>query len=379
MTEAKSYKLHYELVSRVLLDKWCVLKTFFENSSEYKHLGIDFLNLLIPICKSQAPEINIWLIHYFQTENDFNNKLDVFHLIVQTTIDPVEDLRANLESMLTDFSRDVISYTPISANKELHIFHKMVTNIPIIRSTIIMKFFIEVYSALPIDIDMSPLLVRFVNNNSEVLQQTFLHSIYEYCCNDSTAFDNRYRIIKNIVPLLFKLCDLAILEKFYEGHICDMLKCKGSLNINMHIFQYVLIELLFLRISIGTPERQDCPIAIAADNPKLLHDFLKFTLDAFKNVSTESNELVRLYKCHAYNALASIIGNSLKTENVYDKLFIRHEASKDILWSGIIDTSKVYDFPITFESIPSRRKVLLSIRDEIRADQKKARERSLCR
>lgn len=91
---------------------------------------------------------------------------------------------------------------------------------------------------------------------------------------------------------------------------------------------------------------------------------MKHGLEAFQ--VRNQGELIRLFKCHAYNALASIISNSHKLKGFFDKMFVRIDKGRDILWNGIVKLDYTYHFPITFEKLPKQKMVLVNIRDTLR-------------
>lgn len=253
----------------------------------------------------------------------------------------------------------------------------MLSSIPNLKSNTILKFLITWYGQFTVNIDITVLLKQFVNNISVSTQQATLEMVYEISKNTQTNFQNRYKVMKNIVPPLFQSCHISCFEKFFEEHINDITaRLQDSKDYETNILDFILIEELFLRIPIGTPQRTICSISNAANNPKLLNVFLKFTLEAFKKHCPIINEALRLYKCHAYNVLASIISNSVKSIQFYEKLFTRHENNKEILWNGVIDTNCNFDFPILFDTIPSQRKVLINIRDELRTQQRQDERKS---
>ncbi|KAJ8958549.1 hypothetical protein NQ314_006388 [Rhamnusium bicolor] len=371
----KEFKQHYNDISKILLEKWTVFKDFFNASDDNVHLGVEYLKLFMPICKLQTAEFYLWLVQHLLEEDDLNNKLQIFYLLVDTVDDKTVQSRNELENGFSNlYTQVVLCLTNADANTL--IFDKMLGVIPNVKSSIILKMLVQLYLKLSTNTDISSLLAKFMRNIDKSLQQSTLNLIYDMSSHDR-AFEEKYKIIKDIMPPLFQKCNLSCFEKFYEEHINEIIsKLQDKDNLEINVLGFVLVEILFLRIPIGTEERNNCSISKAANNPKLLQLCLKFALDAFKNPSTASEELLRLYKCHAYNALASIVSNSLKSPSFYEKLFIRQENNQDILWNGIIDTSTVFEFPVLFDSIPSQRKVLTNIRDEIRAQQRRNGERT---
>lgn len=276
--------------------------------------------------------------------------------------------RNDLENALLGLSNKIISVEKERINFS---FDKMLNNLPVLKSSLILKFLVILYEKLTTDLDIVPLLKQFMRSIDVHTQQIVLKTIYKISKDTATNFQSRYKVMKSIIPPLFQNCHMTCFEKFFEDYVNDIItRFQNTEDLETNILNFVLVEVLFLRIPIGTAQRTVCSISNAADNQKLLNLFLKFTLEAFKKHSTTTNEVLRLYKCHAYNALASIVSNSVKSLQFYEKLFARSENNKEILWNGIIDTSIVYEFPILFETIFSQRKVITNIRDELRAQQK---------
>ncbi|KAJ8918257.1 hypothetical protein NQ315_014127 [Exocentrus adspersus] len=373
----KGYDHHYEEMSTVLLSRWNVLEKLFNSDAEYVHLGTEYVKLFISISKSRDTiQLQYWLVNRLIQEEDLNNKLQLFDLIVRTIDDSSVKLEDDLKHGLLDLFNKI---TTVEASTSSFLFEKMLTSsIPNLKSTEIFKLFVKLYIKLTSDLDIGSLFGRFITNVSTQSQENVLETIYEMSKSSELDFQKRYKIIKNIVPSLFQACRISSLENFFVASINDIIsRIQNGQDMELNILDFVLIEMLFSRVPIGSAERTVCPISDAANNPKLLNVFLKFTLEAFKKDSGPSKEILRLYKCHAYNALSSIVCNSVKHANFYEKLFARYDKDKEILWNGIIDTTITYNFPIFFDTIPSKRKIITSIRDELRAERKQEQQKSL--
>lgn len=243
---------------------------------------------------------------------------------------------------------------------DLTLFDKMLSLIPSVKSSKIFIFLLKSYVTIDSRVNILMCLNQFIINSSGELQENLINGFYEMSFDPNIPFEKRYKISKNVLCPLLQLSNLSALEKFYLNCICNIVKHLQTTNYDFSIICFLLIEVLFQRIPVG---QGMCEISKAA-NQNLLQVLMKHGLEAFQ--VRNQGELIRLFKCHAYNALASIISNSHKLKGFFDKMFVRIDKGRDILWNGIVKLDYTYHFPITFEKLPKQKMVLVNIRDTLR-------------
>ncbi|KAG5877906.1 hypothetical protein JTB14_011622 [Gonioctena quinquepunctata] len=372
LIKEKRFKYHFQDVAQILMDKWHCFVVYFDADKENVSVGLEFLKVVVEMCKSHCEQVGEWLVKCLMN-SDSTNYLEVFNLLVLITADEDTEQQSNdLKSALMILGEQLESSNSLTNTIS---FDKILTAIPLVKSCTIFEFLVRRYLSIPTSIDISYLLVGFIKSIDESVQRKTLDIVYSMSYDTCMLFEHRYKLTTEVMPLIFQNSSLSVFEQFYVENIEGILEKLEESDLEIAMAHFILIELLFLRIPIGSKDREACPITKASKKPKLLPVLLKFALDAFK-MPSETSELVRKFKCHAYNALASMTSNSLKKNDFYEKLFVRQIDSNDVLWKGIINTEVDYDFPVVFATIPDQRKVLLSIRDELRQHRHKDETRT---
>lgn len=236
-----------------------------------------------------------------------------------------------------------------------------------IRNHELFFFVLLVYAKIATEnTDIKSYLIDSILYNKEIeTQRLLLNKIYNMDLYENLDIFQQYKLIINI-SVLFQYCDNQVLEDFFNENSSEIISVlKNTVtgeNLPGKILNFLLVEIFYLRCN--------------NSDKSLLLQLLKFTLEAIKcsfNCNPELEELLRLYKCHSYNTMISIVSNSLKDINFYTKLFVRQNDNKDILWSSLIDTKRTYTLQTDFDDIPKQKKILINIRDQTRR-QKKSHE-----
>lgn len=229
------------------------------------------------------------------------------------------------------------------------------------KSAAIAKFLIHLYLRIPTNENLEDFFITFAKNADKNLQLNVLKISYEILYDKNRDFEKRYKLAKNLVPCLLRYCRKKIFQTFYAETVPNMLEYFSKENeFEINIFNFIYVELLF---ELSEPEEIG---SLYKDSNLSNQCFLSPALDAFK--IHNCNEICRKYRCHAYNATVSMISNFSKFNKLFIKLFIRKDkdTSEDILWKGLIDTNKEFNFPLFFDRLPKQRKILLSIRNELK-------------
>ncbi|CAG9767394.1 unnamed protein product [Ceutorhynchus assimilis] len=378
----KEFKNNLHAIAENILDKWYLFQLYFEENSI--DLGLNFVRQIWKIFGSSLSYIagiQNWVLSLLSSNEvllteleGVNLYLNIFGVVAEVVDDDtnVDNLRVALENLSSKLD-------PVIANAQnTTLTEKLLTILPTVKSQHIFKYLIEFYTRNSAvsknEIDMTNLLKVFIMKTTEENQAKILQAIFELVLDKNKNFQQKMKLLDNILPYIFKYCSYKAFESFFETNIQQIVELQGATEPSDAIIGFQLVELLFLRIPIGSQERTYCSITEASGSPKLRAHLLKLALDAFRN--NEIKENLRIYKCSAYKALASIISNSIRTENFYEKLFVRLENNEDILWNSLIDTNVSYNFPIDFDSYPRKRKILVSIRDELRQQNEQNQQNS---
>lgn len=224
-------------------------------------------------------------------------------------------------------------------------------------------------------------LITYLENLNEDKQFKTLLLLKENAL-DNTKYNciQRFKLVKEILTFSLKNCKYSVLENFYSCIMEDFLELLHQSNdyskealVNKSI-GFILLEVLFSRINLQKLQSNECILmkkALKKDmttEKEFLQFFTKFCLES-RSVCIECDQdlkyFYRTYHCQSYNALISIIANTKKEVDIYPMLFGHFKNDTDVLWKNMIDLDKTYEFPIDFEEIPRRRKLLLNIRSEI--------------
>lgn len=234
-----------------------------------------------------------------------------------------------------------------------------------VKSSVIAKFLIENALNQAINSNISDLLIQFVKNVGENVQSTMLTSTYQMVIDENIGFLERYKVLVKIIPNLLRYSVKNVSKTFYSNNVEILLdNFQKSKDFELHIISFGYVEIFFQLFDYEEIEHLMKDINLLS-----VRSFLCPALEAFKSVNDSPN--CRLYKCHAYNTLASIIANFPKFNKLYIKLFIREENGRDILWNSIVDTTKKYHFPVFFDTLSKQRKFVLNLRDELKMNRRK--------
>lgn len=267
-------------------------------------------------------------------------------------------------------------------------FEKLLIALKLSKSKLLLTYTSTIYvntSFIAKEVNMDNVLKSFIKFHNIPHQIECLQLIYDNCF-DANAFrdSQRYIIAKDVLVPLLKNCYFNAFEQFFIKIVPNLLvilrentnsTCFNTSVIINKTIAFIINEVLFARIKIENFENNSCAISKSAypnDPPsekKLLKSLTRIALNVCKekydSLNKEEKEVFRLYQCHTYNALVSIISNTQKDIEFYNLLFIRESNKRDILWHNLIDTEKEYRFEIDFDAVPSMKKVLVNIRTSL--------------
>lgn len=205
-----------------------------------------------------------------------------------------------------------------------------------------------------------------------------LQAMFNMCATGSDTISpmQRYHLTKYVMAILLRHCLYGAFETFYMSNLLNVLEVlneKLPTELADKTVMFVLIQSFFGRIKISAVENNLAPFntVIAEDNPRLLlRKISECALQALKEDS-QSGNYYRIYKCEAYNALASAICSTQKDEDRFKALFGLKVNNKNILWEMLVDLKKIHKFVVDFDMVPQRKKVLINIRSSMRRQKKK--------
>ncbi|XP_030758783.1 DNA-dependent protein kinase catalytic subunit-like [Sitophilus oryzae] len=364
ISSLKKSRIGYERVINdvfsLILDKWIFFQIYFEENSI--DAGLDFVKTLYDVFGTKLKgdsDVIKWTLNLVGRDQEvlsqFNKLslyLNIFYIVAEVNAD-VEKTR-NLLVQISAAAEESQFDNSLLAEK-------MMSVLPRTRNVTIYKSLIELHGTRTSD--LTTLLKTFMSNNSEDSQETILQSTLELVTNQ-TDFDKKKQLLENIFVPVLRYCTYNAFKSFLKDNIVRVL---DDLNDNKDygkgIVGFALLELFFLKINMDSEESNEEALGIT----QLIRNLLKIALEAFKIVDEAADqEQLRLYKCSAYKALTSIVSNYMKKGAFYEKLFVRQEKDHDILWCSVINCDIEYNFTVDFDSYPEKRKVLVSIRDELR-------------
>nr|CAD7440345.1 unnamed protein product [Timema bartmani] len=142
---------------------------------------------------------------------------------------------------------------------------------------------------------------------------------------------------------------------------------------------WMLMGVMFSRLDPQELESVDCPITRAAmtgpvtTGKELIVHITKGAFNArCENIppalgsDSRVPDLFRRYQCTAYNTLVTIVSNTKRSAaelKFYQGfLFTENRDKNQLLWEKLVDCSRTYTFPMDWEEIPKRRKIMVGIR-----------------
>ncbi|KAF5289822.1 hypothetical protein FQA39_LY14977 [Lamprigera yunnana] len=375
--------------------------SYFDRSSKNKLLGLEFISKLSYISSKSLHNVLqeqltitnwvIGLLTYEETdwtdESSLCFKSEVINIlpcVLGSCTIKCTELRNAFQNIKEKYYTNIKKSNLLCA---VNTFKKLLDAVKYSTSITLLKESIDIYatsSFLNKDIDLDNILKAFNHSVLETYQLDVLKVIYQmsFSLNEYTN-SQRYIFASKVLTLLLQTCYYNTFEQFYITNIkkiIETLEAKTGQfskdNIINKMICCMLIEVLFFKIKIDHFQDDSCNISKTSypnyppSDKKLLKSLTQIMIQISKeNYNLENQEdceIFRLYQCHAYNTLISLISNTQTSIEYYNLLFIREN-----VWTNIIDTSKKYVFEIDFDSIPTIKKVLTNIRSDIHDKRRK--------
>lgn len=235
------------------------------------------------------------------------------------------------------------------------------------------KFFVEVYVKTSHDkahLDLVEGIKMYMLNANEINQTSELEIIYSMS-KDCVNFNNneRYHLVKSILVRMLQSSSINALRQFYLNILGDVKnsfssKANTDETIVTKTLVFILIENIFSDLDIDAPENKHI---VNVEFRKQCSINCYETISNSLSASDVNKELLRIYYCHAYNALASVICNSQK--NLTDRLCYSMFPFDKCLWKNILDGNN-YTFDCNKRDVSKYKQIVTGIRDEIKLKKK---------
>lgn len=237
------------------------------------------------------------------------------------------------------------------------------------------KFLIETLIKTPYGYEhliLEDALKLYMNNiKNNVKEQIEILQLVHEMCFDFNNFTNneRYNVTKNILVPLLQAASYSSLSNFYKDtiqgviNIMDVQEMNDDRTITSKTINFILIENIFSDLDINKD-------SIITDS---FPDFKKTCyrnclLASSLDVSNVDEELLRLFHCHAYNALTSVICNT--QSNATSLCQAIFPWNKDTLWKRILDHKKTYTFEYNSTNVKKSKEIVTGIRDQIKINRR---------
>ncbi|KAK5649276.1 hypothetical protein RI129_000305 [Pyrocoelia pectoralis] len=391
-----------QMVVESSLKLWDNLVEYFNVSCKQTMLGIEFLAKLgvishMPLSDliQNTPSISLWVIGLFNYTNDGWTEEDSLNFISEIiNILPIVIGHYDLHSIQLGNALQRIkdNYYNEDGGERNRIllsttFKKLINSMRTSKSKLLLKHVAIIYattSYINKDTNIDNGLKLFFRHNLNEEQLHSINLVYAMCLNTSTfTYFQRYLLAKDILSVLLQTCHYDVFETFFVTNISFFITSFTNKKDSTNPIDYVatktilcvLMEVLFLRIDVNNFQNNSCHISKAAfpDIAPSEKKMLKTITGQILQIAKEANilndtckQFFRLYQCHAYNALISVISNTQTNLDFYNLLFNRED-----LWLKIVNTGHHYNFAIDFDTIPSLKKTLVNIRREMVDEKRK--------
>ncbi|XP_044756993.1 DNA-dependent protein kinase catalytic subunit-like isoform X2 [Coccinella septempunctata] len=372
-------------VSKKIEDNWKYLRNFLSRDFSSLLEGLELIESLNSIGKSNFLTSSSILIilennEFISFQNPFQPKLQVLEFLFKHLDSTTEEkysatLRAVINQIVTEISqekdRNAQNLCLIKISK---LYQTLGESRSILLFELVINLFLK-FTDFGQYVKDVIILKTYVKRLSEKDQLEIMTTLVNELKNPTYSTDLKMKLGKDILVTVFQNTSLEAFQLYFLDNIESILKeLKNQLsedNLAIKIINFVLVEILFARVSIGKDNEINQQLQMAAlpgntsDYKELMRSFLKCTLSTFReniSVTTKNEELLRICRCHCYNTLVSIAVNSLNDPNFHVKLFTRIEGKEDILWRNLVDLKKSYGFEKDFNSLPQKKKVFVNIK-----------------
>ncbi|XP_045466048.1 DNA-dependent protein kinase catalytic subunit-like isoform X2 [Harmonia axyridis] len=374
------------IVFNKLCDNWECFKNFFSEDFEKLLEGMELIEMLNSIRKNNSLSTSFVLL--IMEKKDFSSSKSSF----ETRLEILEFLFLNIDSTLEEqyavsiraALNEIMVYVSEKSDKNIQnmCLMKMSKLYQILResrSILLLEFIINLYSKFP-DFEQyikdTIIFQKYVKNLSDEDQMKIMNVLVNHMKNQMHWKDFNMGLGKDIMTMVFQKTSLEAFQSYFLSNIRSIIEelrvVTSQDNLCVKIIDFILVEILFARISIMENNDINQRMRLAAlpeSNPnskEFLQCILMCTLNNFReNICVEAKyeELLRICRCHCYNTLVSITVNGLNNANFHVKLFTRMDGNEDILWRSMVDLKKTYKFEKDFNSLPQKKKIVVNIKN----------------
>lgn len=306
---------------------------------------------------------------------------------------PLEELRRALETLVaTHFpmQSDEFPRGSLQCNNYMDCIRKFLEALQLSQSPVLLKLMARVLCRDKKHIMEELFQTCFQNiaRQSQLERQVLLlSSIYQsFQAKDVPSNSMLMGLIDRVLLLLASYCSPQALSQFFITNIADIMttlqarftKSVESVfesQIMMKIGCCKLLEVLYSRLPKEEVYSKNSSINQAfcgtgsAEGNELSKNLLKLCFEAFtENMAGETVllELRRQYHCAAYNCTIALISCSFNETKFYQGFLFTEKPDKNqFIFDNLIDTQRVYNFPIEIDVPIERKKKYVMIRKEV--------------
>ncbi|XP_048062032.1 LOW QUALITY PROTEIN: DNA-dependent protein kinase catalytic subunit-like [Megalobrama amblycephala] len=305
----------------------------------------------------------------------------------------LEKLRSALETfMATHFpmQSNELPRGSLECNNYMDCIHKFLEALHLSQSPMLLKLMARVLCQDKKHIMEELFQTCFQNiaHQSQLERQVLLlSSIYQsFQAKDVPSNSMLEGLIDRVLLILASYCSPQALSQFFITNIADIMttlqarftKSVESVfesQIMMKIGCCKLLEVLYSRLPKEEVYSKNSAINQAfcgtgnAEGNELCKNLLKFCFEAFtENMAGETDQLQlrRRYHCAAYNCAIALISCSFNETKFYQGfLFTERPDKNQFIFDNLIDTQKVYNFPIEIDVPIEKKKKHVTIWKEV--------------
>uniref|UniRef100_A0A9J8AJD6 DNA-dependent protein kinase catalytic subunit n=1 Tax=Cyprinus carpio carpio TaxID=630221 RepID=A0A9J8AJD6_CYPCA len=306
---------------------------------------------------------------------------------------PLEELRRALETLVAahfPMQSDEFPRGSLQCNNYMDCIRKFLEALQLSQSPVLLKLMARVLCRDKKHIMEELFQTCFQNiarQSQWERQVLLLNSVYQsFQAKDVPSNSMLMGLIDRVLLPMASHCSPQALSQFFITNIADIMttlqarftKSVESVfesQIMMKIGCYKLLEVLYSRLPKEEVYSKNSAINQAfcgtgsAEGNELSKNLLKSCFEAFtENMTGETVllELRRQYHCAAYNCAIALISCSFNETKFYQGFLFTEKPDKNqFIFDNLIDTQRVYNFPIEIDVPIERKKKYVMIRKEV--------------
>ncbi|XP_046395507.1 DNA-dependent protein kinase catalytic subunit-like [Ischnura elegans] len=289
----------------------------------------------------------------------------------------IEELRSHLQQLIIQhFHNEEKSESSSQTNENPDrgiIFERLLVALELTSSPMLLKFIICHSSGGSVALKPDSLeisLSETVKRSNYDQQLKLLTAVYSVASGDGTE-NIRLGAVNNFLSKLIKVSDQSIVETFYKESVATIFQTlkKGFVDnpvgkrsqLISKIVSFQLLQIMFVGLN-KRLEEPECSIFLEDKGvemrgrsmiQKLMHMCLNgMRLREHDSQLKELGDLMRRYRCAAYNTAVSILANLRRETKAFKYVFEAYLSEGKRLWECFVDTSSPKHLPSSFDVEP---------------------------